>query len=92
MLQVSTLGVDPGDVYALLVEWCYGQGHAGQALQLLQQMCGRGLHPDAYMDPGMLGAIYQVGGGGGDSVQAGLGGAAPDGMVWAALVCKCSCG
>jgi pentatricopeptide repeat protein len=60
VVQVSTLGVDPGDVYTLLVEWCYGQGHAGQALQLLQQMCGRGLHPDAYMDPGMLGAIYQV--------------------------------
>ena len=49
-----------GDIYALLVEWCYHQGNAEQALQLIHQMQARGIAPVPYVDTGTVSAIYKV--------------------------------
>lgn len=49
--------VRAGDVLALLVEWCAGQGNAPQAAQLLQQMRARGLDPARFLAPGVLARV-----------------------------------
>ena len=49
-----------GDVYGLLVEWCYHQGNADQALQLIRQMEARGIAPVPYVEADMVAAIYKV--------------------------------
>lgn len=50
-----------GDVYALLVQWCMGQGNTAQALQLVEQMMDRHVPPGQYLDPDVLAAVQQVG-------------------------------
>eukprot|EP00879_Flechtneria_rotunda_P011811 GHRR01012338.1.p1 GENE.GHRR01012338.1~~GHRR01012338.1.p1 ORF type:complete len:1377 (+),score=585.08 GHRR01012338.1:1099-5229(+) len=49
-----------GDIYALLVEWCYQQGNMVQAQQLMQQMAGRGLQPQAYITEAMVADVCQA--------------------------------
>jgi hypothetical protein len=51
-----------GDVYALLVEWCHGQGNMQQAMQLVEQMLDRHVPPGHYLSPEVLAAVQQVGG------------------------------
>lgn len=49
-----------GDVYALLVEWCLGQGNPTQAVQLVEQMLTRRVPPGQYLSPEVLAAVQQV--------------------------------
>lgn len=50
-----------GDVYALLVEWCHGQGNMQQTMQLVEQMLDRHVPPGHYLSPDVLAAVQQVG-------------------------------
>jgi hypothetical protein len=50
-----------GDVFALLVEWCHGQGSLEQALQLVSQMMDAGqLAPERFISADVLAALEQV--------------------------------
>lgn len=59
-MQDSVPDVHVGDVYALLVEWCCGQGNAAQALQLVEQMSDCGLQPAQHLSNEALTAMQQV--------------------------------
>lgn len=52
--------VAAGDVYALLVEWCHGEGNMPQALELVEQMMDRHIPPGQYLAPSVLEAVQQV--------------------------------
>lgn len=59
-LQGPIPDVPVGDVYALLIEWCHGQGNMQQALQLVEQMMDRHVPPGQYLSPDVLAAVQQV--------------------------------
>lgn len=71
--------VRPGDVFALLVEWCVSSGNTGQALALVQQMGARGLEAGRYLAPGAVEAVYASNGLAPPQAVAAAGG---DGGVW----------
>jgi pentatricopeptide repeat protein len=52
--------VRTGDIYALLVDWCCQQGNMPQAMQLIKQMAGNGLQPQAFLSDATVVQVQQV--------------------------------
>ena len=53
-------GVRIGDVYALMVEYWYEQRNPQEAYKLVEQMRGRGIIVNPYLDARMVEDIYKV--------------------------------
>lgn len=49
-----------GDVYALMVEWCYSQQQMEQAYNLIEKMRARSIILSPYLDQEMVAAIYNT--------------------------------